>query len=288
MPTVKLSDRAILCATGPDAEALLQNVITIDLTTLGEREARPGALLTPQGKILFDFLISRAGPDSFRLDCRRDIAPDLLKRMMLYRLRAKAELSLDNESLISTSWESDSSVSQTDSTSVFDRRFPETLQVIRNYGTSPAESGDASAWDLLRIEQGVPESSQDYQLGDAFPHEILFDQNGGVGLKKGCYVGQEVVSRMHHRGTARRRLVIVHGESTLPPPSAEVTADRRVIGALGTVAGSEGLAILRIDRAAEAAQSGLPILAGGVPLTLRVPDYAKFNISTGPGEAETA
>ena len=288
MPTVKLSDRAILRATGPDAEALLQNVITIDLATLGEREARPGALLTPQGKILFDFLISRAGPDSFRLDCRRDIAPDLLKRMMLYRLRAKAELSLDNESLISTSWESDSSVSQTDSTSVFDRRFPETLQVIRNYGTSPAESGDASAWDLLRIEQGVPESSQDYQLGDAFPHEILFDQNGGVGLKKGCYVGQEVVSRMHHRGTARRRLVIVHGESTLPPPSAEVTADGRVIGALGTVAGSEGLAILRIDRAAEAAQSGLPILAGGVPLTLRVPDYAKFNISTGPGEAETA
>ncbi|WP_028033410.1 folate-binding protein YgfZ [Chelativorans sp. J32] len=288
MPTVKLSDRAILRATGPDAEALLQNVITIDLATLGEREARPGALLTPQGKILFDFLISRAGPDSFRLDCRRDIAPDLLKRMMLYRLRAKAELSLDNESLISTSWESDSSVSQTDSTSVFDRRFPETLQVIRNYGTSPAESGDASAWDLLRIEHGVPESGQDYQLGDAFPHEILFDQNGGVGLKKGCYVGQEVVSRMHHRGTARRRLVIVHGESTLPPPSAEVTADGRVIGALGTVAGSEGLAILRIDRAAEAAQSGLPILAGGVPLTLRVPNYAKFNISTGPGEAETA
>ena len=288
MPTVKLSDRAILRATGPDAEALLQNVITIDLATLGEREARPGALLTPQGKILFDFLISRAGPDSFRLDCRRDIAPDLLKRMMLYRLRAKAELSLDNESLISTSWESDSSVSQTDSTSVFDRRFPETLQVIRNYGTSPAESGDASAWDLLRIEHGVPESGQDYQLGDAFPHEILFDQNGGVGLKKGCYVGQEVVSRMHHRGTARRRLVIVHGESTLPPPSAEVTTDGRVIGALGTVAGSEGLAILRIDRAAEAAQSGLPILAGGVPLTLRVPDYAKFNISTGPGEAETA
>jgi len=288
MPTVKLSDRAILRATGPDAEALLQNVITIDLATLGEREARPGALLTPQGKILFDFLISRAGPDSFRLDCRRDIAPDLLKRMMLYRLRAKAELSLDNESLISTSWESDSSVSQTDSTSVFDRRFPETLQVIRNYGTSPAESGDASAWDLLRTEHGVPESGQDYQLGDAFPHEILFDQNGGVGLKKGCYVGQEVVSRMHHRGTARRRLVIVHGESTLPPPSAEVTTDGRVIGALGTVAGSEGLAILRIDRAAEAAQSGLPILAGGVPLTLRVPDYAKFNISTGPGEAETA
>jgi len=160
MPTVKLSDRAILRATGPDAEALLQNVITIDLATLGEREARPGALLTPQGKILFDFLISRAGPDSFRLDCRRDIAPDLLKRMMLYRLRAKAELSLDNESLISTSWESDSSVSQTDSTSVFDRRFPETLQVIRNYGTSPAESGDASAWDLLRIEHACPRAAR--------------------------------------------------------------------------------------------------------------------------------
>jgi len=287
MPSVELADRTVILAAGPDAETLLQNVITTDLSTVGEREARPGALLTPQGKILFDFLISRAGPDSFRLDCRRDVAQDFLKRLMLYRLRAKVELSLDHESLISTSWQSDSSASQTDSTSMIDRRFPEALNVVRHYGDARANA-DRAAWDRLRIEHGVAESGVDYELSDAFPHDILLDQNGGIGLKKGCYVGQEVVSRMHHRGTARRRLLIVQGETALPSSGTEITADGRPIGTLGTVSGREGLAILRIDRVAEVGQAGVPVLAGTVPLTLRVPAFARFTISAGDGQAETA
>ena len=134
----------------------------------------------------------------------------------------------------------------------------------------------------------MAESGSDYAMGEAFPHDILFDQNGGVGLKKGCYVGQEVVSRMHHRGTARRRLVIAKAESPLPPAGTEVTAAGRTIGALGTVAGREGLALLRIDRAAEAAKDGVPVLAGDVALMLSVPAYANFTISAPDGQAETA
>ncbi|WP_309084023.1 folate-binding protein YgfZ [Chelativorans sp.] len=287
MPTLQLPDRAILLAAGPDAETLLQNVITPDLSALAEGEARPGALLTPQGKILYDFLISRAGEQAFRLDCRRDVAADFLKRLMLYRLRAKVELSVQDQQLVAVEWEADSTASESDSSAVTDRRFPDALKVIRRYGATIQQPADAAAWDRLRSAHGVPESGSDYALGDAFPHEILFDQNGGVGLKKGCYVGQEVVSRMHHRGTARRRLVIVRGESALPAQGTEVTADGRAIGALGTVSGRDGLAILRIDRAAEAMEAGIPVLAGVVPLAIRPPAYAKFPISPG-GQAETA
>jgi len=287
MPSVELSDRTVLLASGPDAEALLQNVVTTDLSSLAEGEARPGALLTPQGKILFDFLISRTGKDGFRLDCRKDVAQDFLKRLTLYKLRAKVDLALQDQGFLSASWQDDSSPSENDSSAVADRRFPVELKVRRRYG--PGTGGaDKAAWERLRIEHGVAESGSDYAMGEAFPHDILFDQNGGVGLKKGCYVGQEVVSRMHHRGTARRRLVIARAESPLPPSGTEVTAAGRTIGALGTVSGREGLALLRIDRAAEAAKEGAPILAGDVALALSVPGYANFTISAPDGQAETA
>lgn len=283
MPTVQLTDRATVLATGPDAESLLQNVITPDLSALSAGEARPGALLTPQGKILFDFLISRTDA-GLRLECRRDIAHDFLKRLMLYRLRAKVELSLEEKD-VTVSWGVASPRIEDDPNTVVDRRFPEELKVLRRYADASPGDTDLEEWTRLRIAQGIAESGSDYELGDAFPHDILFDQNNGVGLRKGCYVGQEVVSRMQHRGTARRRLVIVNAEAPLPPPGSAVTADGRSIGTLGTVSGEEGLAIIRIDRAGEAMDAGSPILAGDVPLTLRLPAYAKFPL-TGSAEGE--
>ncbi|WP_163271597.1 YgfZ/GcvT domain-containing protein [Chelativorans alearense] len=285
MPTAQIANRAVVLVAGPDAEPLLQNIVTPDLSALEAGEARPGALLTPQGKILFDFLISRAGAGSFRLDCRSDTAPDFLKRLMLYRLRAKAGISLEEQSLVHVSWQTDSPASQDDPTTVTDHRFPE--RVIRHYGEGARADTPGEAWHRLRVMHGIAESGSDYALGDAFPHDILFDQNGGVGLKKGCFVGQEVVSRMQHRGTARRRLVIVHGEAPLPASGTDLTADGRALGTLGTVCGSDGLAILRVDKASSARRAGMPILAGDVPVALAVPAYAAFTLDGG-GEAETA
>lgn len=287
MPAIQLTDRTVILAAGPDARSFLQNIVTTDISALAEGEVRPGALLSPQGKIVFDFVISRAGEDTFRLDCRRDIAEAFLKRLMLYRLRAKVELSLREEALIAVSWDNDSTASQNDST-LLDRRFPEILGVLRHYGKAVAEECDIGLWHRLRIEHGVAEGGWDYAFGDAFPHDVLFDQNGGVGLAKGCYVGQEVVSRMHHRGTARRRLVIVEGEAPLPAPGMEVTAEGRTIGALGSVSDRIGLAIVRIDRAAEANAAGTPILAGGVKLSLRLPAYARFSLTESGGKEGTA
>ncbi|MCT8998940.1 CAF17-like 4Fe-4S cluster assembly/insertion protein YgfZ [Chelativorans intermedius] len=287
MPTVQIDDRAALLLSGPDAESLLQNVITPDLSALGEGEARPGALLSPQGKILFDFLLMRTGEGGFRLDCRAGEARDFHKRMMLYRLRAKVDISLEEQCVVHASWQSDSSGSQTDSSGFADRRFPAALDVRRHYGAALRADAEVRQWHCLRVEHGVAESGDDYAPGDAFPHDILFDQNGGVGLRKGCFVGQEVVSRMHHRGTARRRLLIVRGEAALPASGTPLSAGGRPLGTLGTVCGTAGLAIVRVDRAGEALAAGEPVLAGTVPVMLSVPAYAGFTLQGG-GAAETA
>lgn len=281
MPTVGLSGRTIIDVRGEEAEHFLQNILTTDLDELRAGEARAGALLTPQGKIMFDFLISRDGGQGFAVECRSEISADLVRRLMLYRLRARAEIVQRDESLVHVSWLSESSGSQTDSTEaaigLTDTRFPPAVQVTRRYAAAGDDAtASASDWLSLRISNGVAESGTDYVLGEAFPHDVLLDQNGGVSFKKGCFIGQEVVSRMQHRGTARKRIVIVQAAADLPKQGTEIRAGSRAIGTLGSVNGLSGLALVRIDRAAEAMNSNTPILAGEVPLKLFVPDGSDF------------
>ncbi|MDX8469278.1 folate-binding protein YgfZ [Mesorhizobium sp. VK23B] len=296
MPFAQLKDRALISVSGPDAEHFLQNILTTDLDALGAGEAKPGALLSPQGKILFDFLISRAGDNGFRLECRADIADDFIRRLMLYRLRAKAEIAKQDQAFVTVAWGDDSTASPSDSigadssgadsTALADARFRD-VAVRRVYGGA-AHDGDAGAWHALRIANGIAESGSDYQLGDAFPHDVLLDETGGVGFKKGCYVGQEVVSRMQHRGTARRRVLIATAEIPLPPSGTELTVNGRTVGTLGSVSGGRGLAIARIDRVKAAFDAGEKIVAGDVPVALAIPAWAKFTFPQDAVSAEEA
>ncbi|WP_214475924.1 folate-binding protein YgfZ [Mesorhizobium sp. dw_380] len=285
MPFALLKDRALISVSGPDAEHFLQNILTTDLDALRESEAKPGALLTPQGKILFDFLISRAGENAFRLECRADISDDFIRRLMLYRLRAKVEISKSEQAFVTIAWGTESIASETDPTALADRRFHES--VTRSYAGT-AETGDDDAWQAFRIAHGVAESGADYALGDAFPHDVLLDEMGGVGFRKGCYVGQEVVSRMQHRGTARRRLLIVQAGLPLPAAGTEVTVEGRPVGTLGSNSGATGLAIARVDRVKAALDASQPILAGDVPVTLAIPAWAKFSFPQETVSAEDA
>lgn len=284
MTTVLLDDRTAIRVAGPDAEHLLQNIVTTDLDALPQGVAKAGALLTPQGKIQFDFLISREGPDGFILDSRSSVADDLMRRLMLYRLRAKADIAKQDQYVVRAAWgdESgassvDSNASATDSTPLTDSRFPADRQVRRLYGSDRASDALKAEWERLRIVNGIAESGSDYDLGDAFPHDVLLDQLGGVGFKKGCYVGQEVVSRMQHRGTARRRLLLVAAAADLPAPRTDLTADGKPVGVLGSVAGTHGLAICRIDKVADAMNSGLITMAGDIPVTLAIAGWANFS-----------
>ena len=273
MPTVTLADREVIMLSGPDAEHFLQNIVTIDLDSIEAGTVRPGALLTPQGKVLFDFLVSRPTEGNLQLDCRAEVADDFIRRLMMYRLRAKVEIAKRDQSVVSVSWGDESAPSQTESTALRDTRF--TIPVWRSY-TDAFATADIAAWHALRIAHGVAESGSDYALGDAFPHDVLLDQNGGVGFRKGCYVGQEVVSRMQHRGTARRRVLLVQGDRDLPAPGTDLTVNGRPVGTIGSVAGASALAIARIDRVKEATDAGTAILAGDVPVSLVIPGWASF------------
>ena len=286
MPFAQLKDRALISVSGPDAEHFLQNILTTDLDILAPGEAKPGALLTPQGKILFDFLISRAGENAFRLECRADISDDFVRRLTLYKLRAKVEIAKADQAFVTVAWGHESTSSQSDSTADADTRFPKGA-VTRCYGETD-ERSDLAAWQAFRIAGGIAESGSDYQLGDAFPHDVLLDETGGVGFKKGCYVGQEVVSRMQHRGTARRRVLIASADTPLPAPGTELTVAGRPVGTLGSIVGTTGLAIARIDRVKAALDADQPVLAGDVTVSLAIPAWAKFSFPREAVGAEDA
>ncbi|MDP9633954.1 UNVERIFIED_ORG: folate-binding protein YgfZ [Ensifer adhaerens] len=279
MPRVRLDDRAIVSVSGKDAEDLLQGLITTDLDALAPDEARPGALLTPQGKILFDFMISRDG-DGFRLETTADQAEALLKRLTMYKLRSAVILSLD------TSTPTVIAFDEPLAEGFRDHRFEKAgATVFRFYGESEADSASNADLDQLRIVSGIAVSGPDYALQDAFPHDVLMDKNGALSFRKGCYVGQEVVSRMQHRGTQRRRVVIVAGASALPPTGTAITADGKSIGTLGTVRGTSALAIVRIDKAGEAMANGVDLLAGDVTVTLTLPEWTGLAFPTTADEA---
>jgi tRNA-modifying protein YgfZ len=148
-----------------------------------------------------------------------------------------------------------------------------------------AQLVDAAHYEAHRIALGVPRGGLDFIYGDAFPHEADMDQLAGVDFEKGCYVGQEVVSRIEHRGTARTRIVPVAYEGFAPETGIAVTAGEKSVGTFGSAAGGHGLAMLRLDRTDEALAAGLPLLAGGIALTPQKPTWARFAF---PGEAKAA
>jgi len=144
---------------------------------------------------------------------------------------------------------------------------------------------DAGEYEAYRIALGIPSGGVDFRYGDAFPHEADMDQLQGVDFAKGCYVGQEVVSRMEHRGSARMRAVPVRYEGAAPAAGIAITAGERQLGTMGSATAGHGLALLRLDRVAEALSNGQPLLAGAVPIRLVKPDWARFAF---PGDSEAA
>ncbi|RUM26466.1 folate-binding protein [Rhizobium vallis] len=279
MPDVFLKDRSLLVVSGAEAQSFLQNLITTDIVSLGRDEARPGALLTPQGKILFDFMIWQDG-DGYVIETDAGQREGLLKRLTMYKLRAAVTLAPHAEEGVTVSWGEDVNGNQ----GVQDSRFAKAGVTLTR---RPGKHGDGerALYDALRISLGIVTSGPDFALQDAFPHDVLMDLNGGLSFKKGCYVGQEVVSRMQHRGTARRRVVTVSSATALPVTGTEITAAGKPVGTLGSVEGGSGLAIVRIDRAGAAMAAGTPLLAGETPVSLALPGWSGLVFPTSADEA---
>jgi len=283
-----LDGRGLLNVTGPTAGAFLDNLLTNNVSGLAPGRAAYAALLTPQGKIIVDMLVSPVS-GGFRLDAPLPLIPDLARRLTLYRLRSKIEIEdVTDKTEVAVLW-GDGLLPRVDGDLVSDPRL--SALGCRAYlpagarlpeGVTPST---ADHWHAHRIALGAPQGGLDFVYGDAFPHEACLDQLNGVDFKKGCYVGQEVVSRMEHRGTARTRVAPVLLDGLPPEIGAAVTAGDKTVGRMGSSTDGRGLALLRLDRAEEARSAGVPLIAGSAMLTLEKPSWARFAF---PGEPTAA
>jgi hypothetical protein len=273
---------------GEDARNFLNGLVTTDVTLVRPGLGRFGALLTPQGKITADFLITEAPSGhggGFLLDVPRALAKGLADKLGFYKLRAKVTVQglsdspdlSDNIGVVAV-WDGEPAV-KPDLTFADPRSnalgwrilTPEEL-VPKVAALIGADLVESTAYDAHRIATGVPRGGLDFMYGDAFPHETNMDRLHGVDFDKGCYVGQEVVSRMQHRGTARTRTVKVILDGPAPEAGTTVLAGDKSVGTMGSAANGAGLALIRVDRAAEALEAGTPLTSGGLGLRIADPE----------------
>ncbi len=275
MKAALLPDRGVVKVAGDGARNFLHGLVTADILKLTPGTARFCALLTPQGKIIADFIVVEAPAadgGGFFLDIPRALGAALVEKLNLYKLRAKVMIEDLSDSLgVLAAWDGAAASDRNMACAMPIRacRRSACASCCRRISppTAAAELGARSSmpseYEAHRIALGVPRGGVDFSYGDAFPHETDMDQLGGVDFAKGCYVGQEVVSRIEHRGTARTRAVPVRYDGAAPEAGAAVTAGERQLGTMGSAAGGRGLALLRLDRVAEAMSHGEPLTAGG-------------------------
>lgn len=279
-----LEDRGAVAITGAEAVKFLNGIVTNEVAHLHEGEAAHTGLLSPQGKILFDFLSLRVA-DGYLLDVATAKAGELVKRLSMYRLRAAVEIKdvSDTFSVLAL-WGNDLTLpGKTVAQSFTDPRHAALgLRILadRRFVTDVVSGSkglktEAKAYHAHRIARGVPEGGKDYEFGDAYPHEADFDLFNGVSFRKGCYVGQEVVSRMQHKTVVRKRVVRISGERDLASGS-DVTHNGVIFGRVGSTDGRQALALLKLDRYAEALAAGEAVLAGDIPMRVHEGDFQRY------------
>jgi len=287
MKAALLPDRGVIKVVGDDARNFLHGLVSADILTLKPGVARFCALLTPQGKIIADFFVVEAPPahgGGFFFDVARSLTATLVAKLNLYKLRSRLIIEDLSEILgMLAAWDGEAATAY--GLGYTDPRLPALgLRVMvapHLAAAAAADLGatlvDAGEYEAYRIALGIPSGGVDFRYGDAFPHEADMDQLQGIDFAKGCYVGQEVVSRMEHRGSARMRAA--------PAPGIAITAGERQLGTMGSATAGHGLALLRLDRVAEALSNGQELLAGAVPIRLVKPDWARFAF---PGDSKAA
>src|SRR5215471_10680450 len=274
MKAVLLPDRGVVKVAGADARGFLNGLLTTDIGKVSPEHAAFAALLTPQGKIVVDCIVAEASAEDgggFFLDVPKVLAAAFVTKLNFYKLRAKVIVEDLSETLgVLAVWDGSA---DTDYGLVYsDPRLPALgLRVMIPPHLAKDAAADLGAtltdfadYETHRIALGIPRGGFDFQYGDAFPHETDMDQLNGIDFAKGCYVGQEVVSRMEHRGTARTRVVPVAYDGFAPDAGAPVMAAEKSVGTLGSTLDGRGLALLRLDRAEEAIETGSPLVAGDV------------------------
>ena len=293
MQAALLPDRGVIKVAGDTARQFLNGLVTGDMAKVAPDSPRFAALLTPQGKIIADFIIAEAPAEDgggFFLDCPQALAATLVEKLNFYKLRAKVMCEDLSDVLgVMAIWEGSAD-------SEYGLSYPDPrLSALGSRIMLPPHLAAAAAADLgaelsgpddyeiHRIAHGVPRGGLDFVYGDTFPHEADMDQLNGVDFDKGCYVGQEVVSRVEHRASARSRVVPISYEEFAPTSGLPIMAGEKQVGTLGSTAKGRGLALMRLDRVEDALASKTALEAGGVAVRAVKPSWATFDW---PGEAK--
>ena len=278
--------RAVLSVSGPEAREFLQGILTQDMSKVSRERAAYAALLTPQGKIMFDFFILE-DEDGYLIDIRAERAADLLKRLKLYRLRAKVELADRPETSVLLGWGGEAPAPAgfvidpaPGRIAYVDPRLDAMgVRVLVDRETREAALADLgaeaslAAYDANRFALGVPESGVDILPERSFPLDLNFDALHGVDYKKGCFVGQEVTSRMKRKGEVRKRTLIVALDSVRPEPGDAITAGETTLGEVLSAGAMYALALIRMDRLTKAIDEGYAPHLDAAPVALKEPGY---------------
>ncbi len=266
MTAILLEDRSVIALSGPEARPFLQGLITNDVEKVEPDRAIYAALLTPQGKILFDFLIAE-GDGALLIDCHRNVRDALVKRLSMYRLRSKVAIEAHEQLAVLAGLTGTPAVR---GVTFPDPRLPALgHRTIGTLAEVPDGIARADAYHSHRLDLGVPEAG-DFGSDRMFALDADLDELHAIDFEKGCYVGQELTARMKHRGTARKRLLVVEGEAALPA-TGELRAGSHGIGEIVSAYGQRSFALVRLDRLEEAMSTD--IYAGGVRVAVTKQDW---------------
>ncbi|HKD46669.1 MAG TPA: hypothetical protein VKB67_03215 [Rhizomicrobium sp.] len=266
MEALHLKDRAIIAVEGGEARDFLQGLITNDLAALAPGRGLYAALLTPQGKILFDFLVVE-GDGAILVDCAAHHTEALLKRLTMYRLRARIGIELRPQLSVFVGLSGrpgERAVTFTDPRlAALGPRSIGAVAEMPDFLEGPAP------YHALRVALGVPEGT-DFGSDKVFALDAGLEELHGVSFAKGCYVGQELTARMKHRGTARKRILGVKAGSALPPAGTAIMSNAAEIGEILSSYGSAGFALVRLDRLEKAT---VPLTANNLAITVLRPEW---------------
>lgn len=257
-----LTSRAVIALSGPDWRSFLQGLITQDVETLAAGELRLGAVLTPQGRLLYDLFIAGTEGGAL-LDVAAQHREAIILRLTMYRLRAKVEITA-TDLTVTAIFPADETL-KAEEGFYRDPRLP--ALGARAYGLAAAPTTDEEAWDAHRLALGVP-GPADWLSDKTYPIEANFDLLHGIDFKKGCFVGQETTSRMKRRGAIKTRMAPITFDGPPPAFGAEILAGTLRAGEVLSGRDGRAMAALRLDR----------IEAGGLtvegrPVSVDWPDW---------------
>lgn len=258
--------RAVLAAVGSDTISFLNRILTCNVETLEPGDGVYGALLTPQGKILTDMFVFKSD-SGLLIDLPVSKFDAMHKRLNMLKLRADVTLEKREELQV---FICKNGINFPVLAGTTPPGFSSDVQRVVSAGPQDHAQSEQFAYDALRTEAVFPEFGIDYASGEVFPADINMDLTNGIDFKKGCFVGQEVASRMKRKTEVRKRMLRVSGASGDFETGTEITAGQSTIGTVTSWTGNQGLALVRLDRLTKALEAGTPVTIEDTPVECHV------------------